>query len=298
MKRIIIFMISIFWLLSQNGYGSSGMAFLKIGAGARAAAMAEAYTAVANDATGLFWNPAGIVQAPTRQIVLSHNQWLNDVTHDFIGLVFPAKNSALGLSLILNNIDGLERRTIASETPIAEFSAHDLWAGISYARQIGSRTNIGLTAKYLYEKIYLETASGLAFDFGAQYQILDNSNLVFAAVIQNMGTTTALRQEKIQLPLTFRAGLAWRLPMVVPGKTLLSLDLMQVRSENTHINLGAEYTWRQRLAMRVGYQTGFEDKGLAAGFGLIFGFFNFHYAFVPFGAEFNHTHRFELGLKF
>lgn len=297
MKKVV-FILSLFWVLSQTVYGSNGMAFLKIGAGARAAAMAEAYTAVANDATGLFWNPAGIVQAPTRQIVLSHNQWLNDVTHDFIGLVFPNKNSALGLSLILNNIEGLERRTIASETPIAEFSAHDLWAGLSYARRIGSRGNIGLTAKYLYEKIYLETASGLAFDLGAQYRIQENSNLVFAAVIQNIGATTALRQEKIRLPLTFRAGLAWRLPMVLPGKTLFSLDLMQVRDENTHINLGAEYTWRQRIAMRVGYQTGFEDKGLAAGFGLIFGFFNFHYAFVPFGADFNHTHRFELGLKF
>ncbi|MGD1047919.1 MAG: hypothetical protein ABR899_04115, partial [Candidatus Krumholzibacteriaceae bacterium] len=42
--------------------GTFSAQFLKIGPSARAAGMGSAFTAVANDATSIYWNPAGMVE--------------------------------------------------------------------------------------------------------------------------------------------------------------------------------------------------------------------------------------------
>src|SRR5205814_753634 len=49
---------------SSDNRGTTTANFLKLGAGARAVSMGEAYTAVSNDATALFWNPAGLARLP------------------------------------------------------------------------------------------------------------------------------------------------------------------------------------------------------------------------------------------
>lgn len=283
-----------FW---QPVMANTGLAFLKIGAGARAAAMGEAYVAIANDATGLYWNPAGVVRVPLREVIFTHNEWFQGVSHDFIGIVFPRQKDAIGLSIILNNIDGLERRLIASKQPIAEFSAHDVAVGLSYARKFGSRLNLGITTKYLYEKIYLDSAFGFALDLGFQLET-GFAGIVVAAAIHNIGTMSELRQESIKLPTLVRFGCASPLAALSDGKLLLAADIMHVLEEKTHLNLGVEYFWKSRIALRAGYQTGFEEKGISTGFGLNLGVIRFNYAFVPFDADLNNTHRLGLGLKF
>ena len=47
--------------------GTFGAQFLKIGVSARATGMGSAYTAVADNAEGVYWNPAGIVSVRDNQ---------------------------------------------------------------------------------------------------------------------------------------------------------------------------------------------------------------------------------------
>nr|HPI73656.1 hypothetical protein [bacterium] len=61
-----------------SGVGTGAAAFLEIGVGARAMAMGGAYTSIANDATALYWNPAGIAWMNGVQCELAHNEWLID----------------------------------------------------------------------------------------------------------------------------------------------------------------------------------------------------------------------------
>jgi len=49
-------------VLGSQRAGTAMGQFLKIGVGGRAASMGEAFVAVANDASALYWNPAGITQ--------------------------------------------------------------------------------------------------------------------------------------------------------------------------------------------------------------------------------------------
>ena len=52
----------LFPVLGGQRAGISTAQFLKIGVGARASAMGEAFIAVSNDASALYWNAAGITQ--------------------------------------------------------------------------------------------------------------------------------------------------------------------------------------------------------------------------------------------
>ena len=59
-------------LLAQAKVGTAGAQFLEIGVSARAIGMGEAYVAVSNDATAMYYNPAGLTQLYDREAVFTH----------------------------------------------------------------------------------------------------------------------------------------------------------------------------------------------------------------------------------
>src|SRR6185503_10252364 len=64
--------------------------FMKSPVGARAVGMGGAFTAVADDATAPWWNPAGMVYLPYREVIPQHSEKFGKlVNHDFLGLVVP-----------------------------------------------------------------------------------------------------------------------------------------------------------------------------------------------------------------
>lgn len=87
--------------------------FLKVHVGARAIGMGSAFTSVADDATAPYWNPAGMVYLPYREVLPQHaEQFGSLVNHDYLGAVFPlggekGKHSALGVGLIRLGVDDI-----------------------------------------------------------------------------------------------------------------------------------------------------------------------------------------------
>jgi hypothetical protein len=85
--------------------------FLKIHVGARAIGMGSAFTAVADDATSPYWNPAGMIFLPYREVIPQHSEQFGSlVNHDFLGSVFPlggaqGREAALGVGLIRVGVD-------------------------------------------------------------------------------------------------------------------------------------------------------------------------------------------------
>ena len=51
--------------------GTTGFQFLKIGPSARAVAMGESFIALANDASAMYYNPAGLTQLTDRETIFS-----------------------------------------------------------------------------------------------------------------------------------------------------------------------------------------------------------------------------------
>src|SRR5687767_7302128 len=73
--------------------GATGAELLKLGAGARAAAMADAQTALADDAFALRWNPAGLARLSAPDAAFMHNQWFEDVRQQHAAAAFPLRGA-------------------------------------------------------------------------------------------------------------------------------------------------------------------------------------------------------------
>ena len=80
--------------------GISAFQFLKIGVGARGVAMGESYVAVANDASSLYWNPAGMAQMTENEVFVAHTEYVADIRHEYLGAVYHLTAvDAVGLSM-------------------------------------------------------------------------------------------------------------------------------------------------------------------------------------------------------
>jgi len=87
--------------------------FLKIPVGARAVGLGGAFSAIADDATAPFWNPAGMVYLPYKEAFLQHAERFGSlVNHDFGAAVFPVgkgstHSAAFGVSLTRVAVDDI-----------------------------------------------------------------------------------------------------------------------------------------------------------------------------------------------
>ncbi len=294
---IIIFVTSATIGLSGENPASTGLSFLKIGAGARAVGMGEAFTALVDDASGTFWNPAGLARLQNSELVFTHNEWLQGITNECFSLGFNIGKNVFGLSFMSNTVGGIERRVKPTAEPLGIVNAHDVMFGLSYARFLNPDLTIGATAKFLYEKIYVESSSGVAIDLGLQYHTKING-LRAGFVLQNFGYMTKLKEESVQLPQTLRIGVAYLLPFqLLQGGIVLATDWVKILESTSHLNIGLEYLFKGFFALRFGYQTGFDEKGIQGGFGIALKKYRLDYAFVPFTSELGNSHRISFGMK-
>jgi hypothetical protein len=299
-RCLVISAIALLFIPTAQGQvGQTGLAFLKMGVGARAAGMGGAYTAVTNDATALYWNPAGMTATVGRDASFVHTQWFQGISHEFIGGIYSNGTTALGIGFAIMSVDGIERRAdIPTLQPLATFSAYDVALSASVARRVTPSLTLGITTKAITEKILFNSASGVAFDLGAQYATA-YEGLTLGAVIRNLGPSFSFIQEKFSLPREVRLGVGY----VPPHETLrrnllLSADLSKYRNDPTRLNLGAEYSHQARFSATAGYQARQSEAGFSAGLGFRMPKYRLDYAFVPFGAGLGNTHRFALGYRF
>src|SRR5690349_17928904 len=109
MKKASIILIKILgleFILAMNFFfarveasETANAQFLKLGAGARAAGMADAFTSVADDVTAAYWNPAGLAQLTTPEISVMQNNQLVESQYQYVGGAMPFKNHTLAVSI-------------------------------------------------------------------------------------------------------------------------------------------------------------------------------------------------------
>ena len=105
--------------------GSAGLAFLKLGVGARPIALGDAYTAVGGDVSSIYWNPAGMMAVEGTDVGLMHAEWFQDIRYEFAGGVRSFGDHAFGVSLVGLYMDDLERRDGPTSDPIGHFGVFD-----------------------------------------------------------------------------------------------------------------------------------------------------------------------------
>lgn len=297
MKKIlslILFVVSFGNLFAQNpNLGTSGAQFLQIPVGARAEAMGGAIVGLADDASAIFWNPAGIVKVNNVQAHFSYMNWFDLFDFNAASLVYNAgEMGTFGASMVLFTTDKMEITTEEQPNGTGRyFDAGDIALGISYAKYLTDKFSVGLTVKYVNQRIWNETAAGIAFDIGTQYR-LDFQNLTIAMCMTNFGadlkydgpdldfiyrkddnypqsrlTPSRLSTDDYPLPLNFQVGIGFDVFEYDFIKMRGAIDVTHPNDNNERAHFGTEFSFFDRFFVRMGYKYNYDDQDFTFGAG-------------------------------
>ncbi len=275
--------------------GSSGLTFLKLGVGGRALAMGEAATAT-GDPEAVFYNPASTAFAETPGIMLMHKEWFQDVATEYLSAQAAIGGIHLGASLNSTSVSNIEYREEPGP-PIGTFDARNAAIGLTAAYRIDTSIAVGITGKFLYEKILIDEASGLGVDLGLAYTT--PWNIRFGASAENLGSMNALRDESSLLPTIYRVGAAYTTAVPsLSGNATLAADMVRFSRDGTsHLHIGGEYVYSASLAIRAGYQTGYDARSFTTGLGVHYSIFHIDYAFMPTQYDLGSAHTLSLSVQ-
>lgn len=312
--------------------GTTAAQFLKLGVGSRAIALGGTFVALSNDLSALYWNPSGLASLQGSAVQLARTDYLAGVSYNFAAFgTSLGSTGTLAASLIFLDSGSMQVRTASQpEGTGEEFDVQNLALQLSYGRALTDRFMIGGTLKFIQETIWHSSASALAFDIGLLFTT-PYDRLRLGAVMANFGPKMQLSgrdilfsedpspigegnveivnaeflMEEHPLPLIFRLGLAWDAISTADHTIVLMTDAAHPNDNSEYINVGAEYDFRNLIALRVGYRNMFEEdgeKGLTFGAGLDLRIdkslkVGFDYAYADFG-RLEETHWLTLDLTF
>lgn len=275
--------------------GSSGALFLRIGMGARASGMGEAYIGVAQDASSVYWNPGAMPAVLGTNVMFMHNEYIQSVRLEQAALTHETDWGTLGLGFTGLYMDNIERRgNDPSPDPLGYYSAYDVSASIGFARYIVPNVAVGFTLKPIWEKIDDETATGFAVDVGV-YHVSRIKGVKLAAVVGNLGTPMKFEQEEFALPRYIKVGGSWERALeAYRSNVLLTMDLMFPNDDGTREHVGVEYGYDRTLFLRTGYKAGYDSQGATFGAGVQYRGFNLDYGVLLFKNDLGDSHRISL----
>jgi Type IX secretion system protein PorV len=292
-KTIAILAVSACLLDAQQ---NPGLTFLKIDVDARAAAMAGAYTAMSNDASAAYWNPAGLALAQDLTFTGMYNDLFAGITHSFLAVQFLTGSQSMALSFNYQNIPGIPIRDTATDEPAGTVEAFYLATALSYATTY-EEWQVGASLKYLFEKLYLVSAPGWAIDLGV-FKKNFFAGVDFGFVVQNLGKMSELQKEATKLPLIVNSGLTYKIPSFFDDNLLVSTDLQWVKDEKLYAKFGLQYYLTENFVLRGGLKNGIEELLWSGGFGINYNSLHLDYAYAPFEYDLGTSSRLSLGLSF
>jgi long-subunit fatty acid transport protein len=259
--------------MAQDKVATTGMQFLEIGVSPRADALGGAFTAIADDASAVYYNPAGMVQLENAQLMLSHIAYSSaiDISYNFVGLVLPLKvGGVLGLGYY-----GLDAGDIVFTDwsyPYGNgttFGAKDYALSVSYGRYLTDRFSVGMTFKVVDELLETERASGWAADVGTIYNT-GFRNFKITMMISNFGPNMKHISEDFPLPIDFRFGGAVDLLDNHNHRAILAMEGSHPSDNRERYTVGMEYVFNDAAFFRIGNRFERDEGDLSVGGGLRF----------------------------
>ena len=250
--------------------GTIGAQFLKIGIGARATAMGAAFVSVADDASSVYWNPAGIARLADRSLSFSHVDWFADVRLTHAAYIFSVPFIPGGMALHARSLSMGRQPVRTVFRPDGEGTTHDsgdLSFGFSYARSLTDKFSTGLTIHYLQSTLAEWTSDGIAFDFGTLYDT-GYQSLTIGMAIQSIGSQMVYLEDSVKLPTTFRVGMSMDLVTIGSQVLLVSGEFQHPPDNAERGNVGAELGLGGFAFVRGGWYYRYDQEHLSVGGGI------------------------------
>ncbi|MEJ2626976.1 MAG: PorV/PorQ family protein, partial [bacterium] len=234
--------------------GGQAGAFLRVGVGARAMGMGSAFTATANDASAIYWNPAGLGGLQSIEFVGAYSILSLDRGYNFLAACLPTNSiGTIGISWINFGVGGIEGRDLYGRVTDTFTNSENAFL-FSWGKELSEQWFLGLTAKYLSHSLQSNASTGFGFDAG----LLFRPSEVFSMgiTLQDIASQVTWDTEssvKEKFPMVSRIGIAVS-PADLPFR--VGLDYVQVQNQTGGINVGAEFQLIQNGGLRVGFNNG------------------------------------------
>ena len=286
--------------------GTFGGQFLKISVGARGAGMGGAFVAVADDASSVFWNAAGIarIDADKSQVSLNHANWPADLSFDQVGYVFHMKKIPGAFAVHARALTMEPMPVTTSFQPYGTgetFDAGMLAAGVTYARSFTDKFSAGLTMNMIHTGLADLSQQTFSMDLGTLYDV-GAAGMKIGMAIQNIGSQEKFIEREARIPSIFRVGTSATLLSGADQKLIGSFEFSHPPDNSERVNVGAEYAFRKYVFLRGGYAFNYDAEGLAGGVGFHFpvsvaGMADLDYSYTDM-LDLGASHRFSMRFQF
>jgi len=283
---------------SQSKTGTAIAEFTLIEPSARIAAMGNAGVALHDGLQCAYYNPAAIGFLRRPEVQFTHSEWLAEINYEYAAGTWPlgAWGNLLGSVTALRSGE-IAVRTVEHPRGTGErYSVTDVALGVGVGREFTDRFAAGVQLNYISETIWNSSLSTMTLNVGTLYRLTANG-VKIGASITNFGTGGSFdgRDLRIQydmdpdrygdnsalpgsratddfpVPVLFRLGMSWPVAVGAQSRVRMAADAFHSSSNTESVNGGVEWSWRETLAARAGYQgLGQEDaeSGLTLGLGL------------------------------
>ncbi len=314
----------------------AGFKFLSNPIGARGAGLGNAYMAIAQDASAIFWNPAGLAQSERGSAFFDATRGIAEINYFAGAASWNFQDyGVFGVSAMLMDYGefiGTQLNPVTGGYDYTgDFSPTAFAVGLTYARTMTDRFSFGGTVKWaqvdygnaIATQVTEQDAQGNAtavesalishklnipvFDVGVMYYT-HIKGIRFGAAFQNFSQEKEFIADEFSLPLNLRFGVAADMLDLLSLHGLganhaatFATDFQHSRDYSSRLHFGAEYWYRGALALRGGYKSNYDEENYTFGAGLRGALqdyaFQFDYAFNQYGV-FDPVHKFTIGLEF
>lgn len=258
--------------------GISALPFLKNVVSPRMAGMGGAQISTFGDGYAWSYNPATAANLTRTNISVANTFLFGGLNQFYASLIVPTKREgAWGFSANALTSGPMKKRTEFYPDGTGEyFYATYAAIGFAYAKKLSDKFNFGMKMKYVNETIDLFTAHTVLVDMGFFYKT-DFKDLQFAVVLYNFGpnsTLTTKSDMSVDIspyppPTVFSMGISFVPKKTEYSKWVVAAQLNHPNDEAENLRFGIEYSYRNLVFGRLGYQLNVSDRNFpTAGFGV------------------------------
>jgi len=268
---------------------TGALPYLRMGIGARALGMGGAFTSISDDASAMFWNPAGIGMVNKLEIITSIASLSLDRSLNTLGFVLPnIMNGSLGIGIINAGVTGIKGyvRENDVDRPTGDFAYQSNMLIVSYGKPVQEQLHAGINLKIISDSLKDNSRSGFGLDIGVISKPVNKLSLGLKMqdVINIIGNDAA--------PMSINIGLAYKF---FNDSLTLSGDINKiVDKENIKSRIGLEY----KVADIMSFGAGVNDSNISFGLGFNLGQINFAYAYVTDNLKVSDGQHISIGYKF
>ncbi|MDP2208887.1 MAG: type IX secretion system outer membrane channel protein PorV [Bacteroidota bacterium] len=252
-KYLLAVVVVVFGLLPNTSYsqGESAVPFLLIAPNSRASGLGESGTGMADDASAIFWNPAGLAFQTGQELSITHANWLpqfamSDLFYEYLGYkgYYEELGGTIGANIIYLNLGEFIKTLSSGPEEVGRFKAYEFAVTAGYATKIMENLGVGVNLRFIRSALSPfgteeEKGAGIAntvsFDIATMYKqpMMDGeflSELNIGLNLANLGPKVVYVDEAQAdpLPTNIRLGLGFNVYKSEFNNMVANIDLQRI----------------------------------------------------------------------